>query len=323
MNKYVDEMLTHLIILLDDTSPSYCHYEVSSKKRRLIRLDDLKSGILFAMKENLNVQFVYPNYALPEEYVETIEMIDHTKIKPESISDDADVISITNWKEEITEVVNMNNHTCIIRANRKEIIDNRERLKNILGKVARLNVVLTDVIDFSDNDIDEYKSLLSNFADDILAILNTGKNVQMNLLTDRIMLDEMNNCNAGVNNVTLAPNGKFYLCPAFYYDNPQDDIGDIKVGLIIKNQQLLRLDHAPICRNCDAFQCKRCIWLNDKLTLDKNTPSHQQCVMAHLERNASSDFVERLNDNGIKLSNTYKIEKVTELDPFNIVNRWK
>ncbi len=314
-------MLTHLIILLDDTSPSYCHYEVSSKEPKLIRLDDLKSGVLFAMKENLNVQFVFPNYALPEEYVETIEMIDHTKIKPESLADDADVIALTDWKEETTEVVN--NRTCIIRANRKEILDNRERLKKILDKVSRLNVVLTDVIDFSDNDINAYKSLLTNIVEDVFTILSSGKIVQINLLTDRIMLDDMNNCNAGVNNVTLAPNGKFYLCPAFYYENPQDDIGDLNIGLKIKNQQLLRLDHAPICRNCDAFQCKRCIWLNKKLTLDNNTPSHQQCVMAHLERNASSDLGTRLNDNRIKLGYTHKIEKVTELDPFNIVNKWK
>lgn len=314
-------MLTHLVILLDDTSPSYCHYEVSSKERKLIGLDDLKSGILFAMKENLNIQFVYPNYALSEEYAEAIESIDHTKIKPESQPNEADVIILTNWKDSITDVTN--NSTCIIRGSRKEFLDNREQLRVLMNKVSRLNVVLTDVEGFSDDDIDSYKSLLSGIADDLFLVISSGKNLQVNLLTDRMMLEEMNNCNAGVNNVTLAPNGKFYLCPAFYYNNPKDDVGDLKAGLKIKNQQLLRLDHAPICRNCDAYQCKRCVWLNGKLTLDNNTPSHQQCVMAHLERNTSCRLQEKLENNGIKLINTHKIEELTELDPFNIANKWK
>lgn len=314
-------MLTHLIILLDDTSPSYCHYEVLSKERKLIGLDDLKSGILFAMKENLNIQFVYPNYALSEEYAEAIESIDHTKIKPESQPDEADVIILTNWKDSITDVAN--NSTCIIRGSIKELLENREQLRVLIDKVSRLNVVLTDVEGFSDNDIDSYKSLLSGFADDVFTIINSGKSLQVNLLTDRIMLEDMNNCNAGVNNVTLAPNGKFYLCPAFYYTNTKDDVGDLKTGLKIKNKQLLRLDHAPICRNCDAYQCKRCVWLNGNLTLDNNTPSHQQCVMAHLERNASCRLQEKLENNGIKFGNTHKIEELTELDPFNIVNKWK
>lgn len=314
-------MLTYLIILLDDTSPSYCHYEVTSKKRRLIGFDDLKSGILFAMKENLNIQFVYPNYKLPEEYERAIESIDHTKIMPDSQADEADVIILTNWKEKITNVVE--NSTCIIRASIKELFENHNQLKALLNKVSRLNVALTDVANFTDNDIDTYSNLLNDVGDDVSTIIQAGKSIQLNLLTDRMMLENMNNCNAGVNNVTLAPNGKFYLCPAFYYENTQDDVGDLSSGLIIKNQQLLRLDHAPICRECDAYHCKRCVWLNEKLTLDKNTPSHQQCVMAHLERNASRRLLDKLANNGIKLSNTHKIEELTELDPFNIVNKWK
>lgn len=61
-------MLTHLIIILDDTSVSYCHYEVAGKKQRLIDVDVLKRGIVWAMKENLNIQFVYSDHELPAAY---------------------------------------------------------------------------------------------------------------------------------------------------------------------------------------------------------------------------------------------------------------
>ncbi len=73
-------MLQYLVILLDDTSMAYCHAENPLKERNLMPLDMLKEAIFWAMKENLMVQYVYPNYELPDEYNEVIERIDHVKI---------------------------------------------------------------------------------------------------------------------------------------------------------------------------------------------------------------------------------------------------
>ena len=158
-----------------------------------------------------------------------------------------------------------------------------------------------------------------------------GKTPQINILTDRMMLDKMHNCDAGVNNITLAPNGKFYLCPAFYYDEktnvynqlnhnkPSSDnsVGDLDNGLSIPNPQLLKLDHAPLCRNCDAYQCRRCIWLNRKLTWDNNTPSHQQCVISHIERNASRYLLNKIREIGEFMPEIY-IKEISYLDPFDV-----
>ena len=65
--KLANVMLQYLIILLDDSSTSYCHYD-SQRKNRLIGLSDLAEGIKFAMKENLMIQFIYPDFDLPTEY---------------------------------------------------------------------------------------------------------------------------------------------------------------------------------------------------------------------------------------------------------------
>ena len=73
-------MLQYLVILLDDTSVAFCHAENPLKERNLIPLDTLKKAILFGMKENLMIQYVYPEYDLPKEYIDVIESIDHTKI---------------------------------------------------------------------------------------------------------------------------------------------------------------------------------------------------------------------------------------------------
>ena len=92
-------MLQYLVILLDDTSTSFCHYTVSKTDKRLIPLDTLKTGIFFAMKENLSVQFVYPNYSLPKEYMEAIDSVDHYNIMPASIMDSSsDAVVIDGWE---------------------------------------------------------------------------------------------------------------------------------------------------------------------------------------------------------------------------------
>ena len=130
----------------------------------------------------------------------------------------------------------------------------------------------------------------------------------------------MNNCNAGWESITLAPDSKFYVCPAFYLEADGYSVGDLESGLNVKNPQLYKLDHAPICRNCDAFQCRRCAWLNRKTTLEVNTPSHEQCVVAHLERNASRNLLESIRAIGVFLPEM-EIPEINYLDPFDNIKQ--
>ena len=99
-------------------------------------------------------------------------------------------------------------------------------------------------------------------------------------------------------------------------------VGNIEDGLDIKNPQLYRLDHAPICRNCDAYQCKRCIWLNRATTCEVNIPSHEQCVVAHLERNASRVLLNNIRKHGRFLPEKGEIKEIEYLDPFEIREQW-
>lgn len=307
-------MLQYLIILLDDTSTSFCHYDNKKESKRLISVDTLERGIIFAMKENLNIQFVYPEYQLPKEYNNVIETIDHTKIKPLAQADGSDIMVM----ESIQKLTN--DYACIVlKTNLNNLSTHRETLFEMFGRVKRLNIVLSDIIHFKDVDFSLYKSLLDDLSDCLVKYYIKGHNVQLNLLTDRTLLNKMNNCNAGDKCITLAPNGRFYICPAYYYEADSDNIGDLDIGISIKNKQLYQLDHAPLCRRCDAFQCKRCIWMNSKTTLDVNIPSHEQCVVAHLERNASRILLQKMKKKGIDTRNTNNITKINYLDPFDII----
>lgn len=314
-------MLQYLVILLDDTSTSYCHYSVNKKEHKLISLDHLRRGIRFGMVENLMIQFVYPDYPLPQEYLDVIDTIDHSNIKPmAALDNDTDIVVIDDWECDATK---LKDSVLVLRTNWKQFYENHSKLKGLLNVVQRLNVVITDLERMNDCDRENYKAVLEAMCKDIEALYVDGKSPQLNLLTDRMMLTAMNNCNAGDTTITLAPNGKFYICPAFYYNDENDNVGNIENGLDIKNKQLYKLDYAPICRKCDAWQCRRCIWLNRKTTLEVNTPSHEQCVAAHLERNASRDLMLSLRSKGTFLPDKEEIKELTYLDPFEIATQWK
>ncbi|MBR6287136.1 MAG: CXXX repeat peptide maturase [Bacteroidaceae bacterium] len=308
-------MLQYLIILLDETSTSFCHYECPNDKRKLISLAVLQQGIRFGMMENLMIQFVYPNYDLPAEYNEVIENIDHSKIKP--IKEGADI-----WVTD--QIKNVQSDIPVVWRTKKDMLwASEDDIIATLENVPRLNIVLTDIHFFTNEDFEKYELMLKRLSERIEKMYVEGKTPQLNLLTDRMMLNKMNNCGAGFSSLTLAPNGKFYICPAFFYEDENDSVGDLENGLDIKNKQLYQLSYAPICRNCDAYQCKRCIWLNRKTTREVNTPSHEQCVIAHIERNTSRNLLNSIRKHITFLPEMEEIKDIDYWDPFNIVNRWK
>lgn len=323
-------MLQYLIIQLDDTSTSYCHYENGNKDRKLISIDNLKAGILFGMKENLMIQYILPDYGLPHEYLDVLESIDHSKIaSAESVyASVSDVVVLNGWDNEFAFEKDV---VYVLRVDKCTLFEKVDEIVKVLKDCARLNIVITDVERFSDADFETYKSILGSFSKELETLYVAGKSPQLNLLTDRMMLDGMNNCNAGFESITLSPDGRFYVCPAFYLAADDEDyglgkskvsVGSLSSGLDIKNPQLYKLSHAPLCRNCDAYQCKRCVWLNRKTTYEVNTPSHEQCVVAHLERNASRALLMDIRKHGTFLPEKGEIKEISYLDPFDVRKEW-
>ncbi|MGM9812132.1 MAG: hypothetical protein ACI30V_04740 [Muribaculaceae bacterium] len=158
-------MLQYLIILLDETSTSYCHYNNCYHNPKLISIEDLKAGIFFAMRENLMIDFVYPDYELPAEYQEVINTIDHGVIvssscKDKSLINEADVIVINGW-EEIETLPLMSDKAYVLRTTKADLFANHEAIKPVLDRVKRLNIVINDVEDFTETDFETYNNILS------------------------------------------------------------------------------------------------------------------------------------------------------------------
>lgn len=310
-------MIKYLVILLDDTSISFCHYKSTREQRNLIGRDLLKEAVLYAMKENLIIQCVYPDYEIPSDYADVIDEMTHVNIVPAGSNLPSEAIVIDGlavWKESSFK----SGVSYILRIDYNSFLQEWKSLFSGLEVISRLNVVYTDINDFRDDDTLRYAEALEGFSDMLRDLARRGRVPQVNILTDRMLLKKMNNCNAGVESITLAPDGRFYVCPGFYLDR-LGSIGSLSEGLDVKNPQLYRLDHAPICRICDSYHCKRCVWLNRKTTLEVNTPSHEQCVVSHIERNASRAFVQSFKD-GMMLD---EIPEIDYLDPYDELTKRK
>ena len=317
-------MLQYLIILLDDTSTSFCHYGVPKDLgQRRIDIDDLKKGIRFAMMENLMILFVYPEGELPKRHTEVIQSIDHIDIKP--FTEDNIINSDVLVYNELPLCLSKEEKpTTIFRLTFQEFFDFPHHLaKQAFKYIKRLNIVIRNIDPILAWDLDRYEKKLREMSEWLEEEYINGNTPQWNILTDRMMLLKMNNCGAGDTTITLAPNGKFYVCPAFYYEYMEDSIGDLNNGVNIANQQLYKLKYAPICRHCDAYQCKRCVWLNRRMTLEVNTPSHEQCVAAHLERNASRQLLMNIRKHCGFISEVDEIKKIDYLDPFINREQWQ
>jgi len=277
--------------------------------KSLMPLSTLKQAVIWALKNNLSIQYLLPSYSLPKEYETVISSYEHNIIAPLEIGGDSTIciVDSTDDRNDLTS------KTLVARMTIDELSIHIETLKTWITQANRLNIIIEDVKSFNSDKEKNYETTLMRLADTILDEFISGKNPSVNILTDRLHLDMMNNCNAGIDFVSIAPDGKFYLCPAFYGDN--DAIGSLENGLQIKNPQLLQIDHSPICRTCDAYHCKRCVWLNKHTTLEINTPSHEQCVMSHIERNVSAYISSRLYAAGI-ITKEQLINKTNCLDPF-------
>lgn len=158
------DMLKYLIIQLTDDAASFCHYERKSDNGLLISSETLRDAIFWAMKENLSIQFIYPDSELSNEYKQIIHSIDHTSIVCAGCRDaqtvaNADVVVFSGW-DKMEEAEIKSGISYILRTSKGELFANSERLHEFLMHADRLVVVITDIDKFTIEDCDNYARML-------------------------------------------------------------------------------------------------------------------------------------------------------------------
>ena len=314
-----NEGIKYAYILLSSNSVSFCHY-TNNNDYKLMPLEVLTRGLIFCSENKIDVIIVYPNETIPNEYTEVINKYKHTSVcditEAGKCQDSYDALVINNF-DDLKHISIYHSKKYILRTTKELLFAHWQKIPiNISSK---LEIVLTDVQSFSKEDLLQHHCIMANLADKCTNNYKNDSNLPINTLTKRIFLNQMNNCDAINKHITLAPDGNWYVCPGFYFSQMKP-IGSLENPIDIKNKHLYEIKYAPICRNCDAFQCKRCIWLNKLTTLEVNTPSHEQCVIAHNERNASRQLLIQLQENGVLLDKN--IKEIHYLDPFEVRSQW-
>lgn len=317
-------MLKYLLVVLAEDATSFCHYEGGRRRRGgrpgLIPLERLEAAVLLALKNNLKVNFLYPARKLGRAYDRLVECVDHVKIVPfaaRSRYPGAILVVESSAFPAPSELAGLRDEVFIYRLASTGLPRLAADLGRLLPRARRVNLILTGVETYGEAEYAAYRRQLDKISPKLRKSAAGRVPPELNALTDRLVLDRMNNCEAGLNHLTVAPNGRLYLCPAFYGAHPKDTLGEIRNDIVVANRRLLELKYAPICRICDAYQCKRCVFLNRALTLELNTPSAQQCRLAHVEREASRLHLEGLRAAGAG-AGLADIPAVVYNDPFEV-----
>lgn len=292
----------YLLVLLEQGAVAFCHDENpwfhACSEPRWIE-PDLLSGIVdFAEESGKALMFVLGRSRPPKRIERVMGRIDHAKIVPFGLHDVWDnvvVVVESEDRERFAELGEDWARSLILRIARRDLAYCSDMVERLVGRFGRLALHLRGIEYFGARDVAIYARELDRIAVVIRRLYEEGRPVETNVLTDRLMLSAMRNCDAGITHVTIAPDGRCYICPADCAIG-HDPIGhfDAGSGLVIAPPAGLTLSRSPLCLRCDAFHCKRCVHLSRRLTGEANVPSEQQCLIAHAEREASRRLLQAL-----------------------------
>ena len=292
-SRYKQEYFMYFI--LSSSSVNYCKFMPASVKE-IMKPEDLLRGLEYAYENFYQPVFVHSdnseewinNLLKSEKYGKTLSfelkrhIIRHIKKYNKNRKDNNVIYVIDeNSDKPITNV----NATVILNINANKIFNLANISKEILPFTSRININIIGLN--NDFDLEEYEKQLNILSEILYYYLSKGEQKEIRQLTDRIFVKKMNNCFAGEKNISFAPDGEFYLCPAFYFDKNVNI--DIK-----KSKELTYIYNSPGCSNCDSYQCERCIYKNYITTGELNTSSKIQCIISHLERKYSKKLLEKL-----------------------------
>lgn len=283
----------YLYFVTSDSITPHCAYRNSEKSQATMSKEIMEKGLLFAQKSGLTPVFI----GIPLE--KDIPIPQESLVISHANDPNANECAIPVYdnsgatKSSIDKMVN-----CILLLNRKSIEKLPVLIKNLSENHTRINLIVEDVLQWNDSDLNLYKDALAKVVPMIAEKYSSDTSFELNVLSDILSSTSMYNCDPGIESYTLAPDGKFYLCPAFYFDKSMKNIGNLETGITIPNANLLSPKHAYICQNCDVFHCRRCIYQNVKATGEVTTPSRNQCLIGHIEREKALELQNSLNKTG-------------------------
>ena len=183
--------------------------------------------------------------------------------------------------------------------------------------IVNVSIHFTDIDKLNASVLCDYQKVINQVSEILAFSWVRGRKVDINILTHIFHYDYHNECKAGTYSLSIAPNLRFYPCPAFYYDDENDwSIGSLNEGITNKYRELCKIEKSKLCNSCDSYHCSKCIYISKKMTNEFCVPSEELCIKSNIEREASRHFCEILEKNNMLNAVKHPVSSaITFLDP--------
>lgn len=305
-----------MYFLLSDSFTTYCCYQNKQfDNGRVMTMDDLKAGLQFCADNFYSPILVHGDESfLNVDLAHKFESHYLQHIVPVRLWNKASYIKDVLFVFDHDSLGLYPHHlsNCIYNIEQADLQFLADDVIALFETSDRININILNLDAAFDEEA--YIHQLRKIKDYLVECWEKGiQNKEINLITDLCNTTEWDNCAAGDRSFVFAPNGKFYTCPGFYRENPEEFVGSIENGMDrLKNAHLYRRDYHPICQVCDVKQCRICIYRNMKGTSEVNVSPSYQCRKSHLERKASVEYLHSIDT---KSEQGIKLDPVDYLDP--------
>lgn len=261
-----DKILKFLYIITNDAESPVCSYENKLNSSKRMSAAMMEKCLDYCFKHHIAPVFIGDvQHGLGEDSIYF------------TLSSDDEIRK--NHATVYSKDTDYKNNNIILNIHRSEISSLANKLMHIKNKNARVNIFIPDIEEWEDDDFDQYRNEVKR----IHVMIKSGE-LKFDVNIFRMLTPEKTRCGAGRTSIAIAPNGKFYLCPAFYFESDVNAaLGDIDEGFEFVPIDMLSGQRLAFCRNCDK-SCNICIHQNQKITGELNIPSNNQCRLQAIGR---------------------------------------
>lgn len=263
--------LSFLYILTSDAIIPYCDYQPHGNAE--MSNEDIERVVDFAFANDYVPVIVTNN---PNDLPDKVKYMVHATIFPAKNfpKETSEVgIYIPIYEPDYLEQSVSNKArfgSCILNVTKGDVRKLSKCAEILSKQFGRINI--NKILDepWGDEDLEQYESELRKCRD---------QKINLNVFS----ATRGRTCGVGFNSNTVAPNGKVYPCPAFYFSKGVDIGKELTVEAIEGNKEVFDASRFAKCADCKNAVCSICPYENWQSFHDISTPSKAICSFANVE----------------------------------------
>lgn len=289
VHKSGNDSLRYMYIICSDKIIPHCSYKSNANGEAVISNELIKKGLKFCSDNYMLPIFLGEcNHGLTKENNVYYEFVDFKN------RNSAESIPIYYGKLEEIGIPKYRTDMVTLLCNKNNLSELYKIIVYLFQYHQRINLFIQDFDLWEQDELTLYEGLLEQVAEYIINAYKNSKKLQLNALNDLIHLRTSRDCGAGRSSITMAPDGNFYICPAFYFDKKCQSIGNIDEGISLNNKAQLKRTTSESCIECGVLSCNRCLYSNYSKTNEINIPTAQQCKLNYINGRISNKLRDRL-----------------------------